>query len=292
MDKATQQLKTVWVNLPVKLKEYIRSDEWWRQLNIVWANYPLTEEQKEKTSDEVLLTLLGLTDQNDLSIAIQTTAGLSAEQAGHLALDLETTVFAPVNDELAELNPLSVDDYRSGLMEIDPAIAKLPQDLQQIILSTDTAEAIQNIGQKYNLHIDQMGGLDDEVGAVMVGETKPDEFVDKIKNRLQVDQPAAEAISREVNEQIFLPIRESLRKLHEQPESKEVIGGVETIQTPKPPTALGTDDLPDKDKLLGEIEKPAAAKTETETIFEKKLGQLFRIPREEVDLDPYLEKPE
>lgn len=179
--------------------------------------------------------------------------------------------------------------------ELEQKYQKLPEDLKEAIIGVKTAETIYDTGQKNALHVDQIGELADEVGLAMLGLTKTEDFVNHIKNRLQIGQTTAEQITREINEQIFLPIRESLMKLHsasanEANEAREAASGVETIQTPGPSTALGASDLPDKDKLLDEIENPA--QTPQDTVFEKKLGQLFRIPREEVDLDPYLEKPE
>ncbi len=271
MDKTEQQLRKVFEELPPKIKEFIRSDEWWRRLNTILPKYQLTAEQIEKVSDEVLLALLGLTDPDDLPTAFQTAAELPVEKAGELALALETAVFAPINEQLSELDPISIDDYRAGLSEMNVALAKLPADLREIILSTDTADYIQNIGKKYNLRIDQMGGLDDEVGAVLVGETRSEEFIDKIKDRLQIDQATASAIAQEVNEQIFVKIREALRNL---PSSAT-------------PEASQDQNAP-----------PVVAAPDTKTIFEEKMGKLFRIPREEVDLsegkasqtkDPYSE---
>jgi len=163
---------------------------------------------------------------------------------------------------------------------------ELPEDLKEAMVEVRTAETIYDIGQKNNLHVDQIGELADEVGLAMLGLTKSDDFLSHIKNRLQIDQNTAEQITREVNEQIFLPIRESLMKLH-----TENNDGVETFPTTQVEASAETEGvLPDKDKLLNEIENPD--KSESDKVFEKKLGQLFRIPREEVDLDPYNEKPQ
>ncbi|MEK7208679.1 MAG: hypothetical protein AAB677_00260 [Patescibacteria group bacterium] len=187
-------------------------------------------------------------------------------------------------------------DYTT--QQLEEKYQSLPEDLKEALVEIRTAETIYNIGQKNNFHIDQIGELADEVGLAMLGLTKPNDFVSHIKNRLQLDQTAAEQIAREANEQIFLPIRESLMKLHSSSEAFEakeahetISGGVETFPSTQIEASAATEGvLPDKDKLLDEIENPN--KTETDKVFEKKLGQLFRIPREEVDLDPYSEKPE
>ena len=177
----------------------------------------------------------------------------------------------------------------------------LPEEIQDVMASMNSTYTIRTIGQKYGLHIDKIGELSDEIGLTMLGLTKSDDFLSHLKNRLQLDQATAEQITREVNGQIFLPIRESLMKLH----ANEVLmlsrgpdqgvgtdsGGVQTFPTTQIEASAATEgELPDKDKLLSEIEN--SNQTETDKTFEKKLGQLFRIPREEVDLDPYSEKTE
>lgn len=183
--------------------------------------------------------------------------------------------------------------------QLETKYQKLPEDVREVMVRAETANAVGNIAKKYNLHIDQAGELADEIGLTMLGLTKSEDFLSHIKNRLQIDQTTAEQITREVNEQIFLPIRESLQKLasrDELPASSfgkrpNETSGVETFPTTQIEASAATEgELPDKDKLLSEIENPD--KSETDKVFEKKLGQLFRIPREEVDLDPYQEKPE
>jgi len=167
----------------------------------------------------------------------------------------------------------------------------LPEEIQDVMASMNSTYTIRTIGQKYGLHIDKIGELSDEIGLTMLGLTKSDDFLVHIKNRLQLDQTTAEQITREVNEQIFLPIRESLMKLHANEATEASAGGIQTFPTTQTEASAATEgELPDKDKLLSEIENPN--QTETDKVFEKKLGQLFRIPREEVDLDPYSEKTE
>ncbi len=160
--------------------------------------------------------------------------------------------------------------------------------------SMDSTNNIRAIGNKYALHVDQIGELGDEIGLVMLGLTKTGDFVTHLIARLGLDRPVAEAIAREVNEQIFLKIRESLQALHNEPASAQGSGeagdanyGVEMLPSTNAPAAAG--GVPDKEEVIDGIENPA--KTPEDSVFEQKMGKLFRIPREEVDLDPYLEKP-
>jgi len=90
----------------------------------------------------------------------------------------------------------------------------LPEDVKQAYGSVEVTEQLQNIGKKHQLHIDQVGALVDEVGWVMIGVTHPSNFVKKVAERLAIDKEQARKIAAEVNEQVFRPIRESLKRIH------------------------------------------------------------------------------
>ncbi len=100
---------------------------------------------------------------------------------------------------------------------------KLPHDLQDAIFSVDTAEAIRAIGEKNKLMIDKIGELADETGLVMLGLSSPSQFIPHLSERLGVSRELAGTISQEINEKIFLLIRESLKKVHgtEEPVPKD-----------------------------------------------------------------------
>ena len=298
MDQTKKQLKDAFDKLPEKLRQYVVVSDWENKLRDILVTQNLTEEQKVEINNEALLALLGVTDPDDLALALRTTAKLSDGQSEQLAQEIGEKIFSPAEDELLELDPINIEDYAAyqalpvGTKE---ALQKLPDDLRKIILSTETADKIQAIGQKYNLHIDQMGALDEEVHNVLFGVSSPSKLTEQIKNRLGIEQSAADKITYDLNEQIFLKIRESLQALHETneaTEANEAIGGVEPIPaSPAPPETLPTD-LPNRDEIMDGIEHPKDTPAiKEDSVFEQKMGKLFRIPREEVDLDPYLEKP-
>src|SRR5437868_2887280 len=91
----------------------------------------------------------------------------------------------------------------------------LPNDVKQAIDSSDVALKLEDLGKKYDLHMDQIGILEEEVGKVMLGITHPDEFVDVIEQKLNIDTDKAIALTTDVNMEIFLSIRESLIKMHD-----------------------------------------------------------------------------
>src|SRR3989344_3565063 len=177
--------------------------------------------------------------------------------------------------------------------QLGEKFGQLPENVQDAIIAVETADIVHDIGTKYALHIDQIGELADEIGLVMLGLTHPNDFVTHIIARLGLDRVIAEAMARDVNEQIFLKIRESLQAL--QPPAASSNDGVEPLPaSPSAPDTLPTD-LPDRDKIIDDIEHPPISPSppvKEDTVFEQKMGKLFRIPREEGDLDPYSEKPD
>ena len=144
--------------------------------------------------------------------------------------------------------------------ELLAAFSKLPEDLQLAIWDLDIEGSIGDIGIGNHLQVDQMGILADHVALSIIG-LEPVSDLAKNLIELGVSGEVINKIVGEVNQEIFLPIRDSMRQMEEA-------------------------------KASGEVRSEASKPADQNTVFEKKLGQLFRIPREEIDLDPYLEKPE
>lgn len=92
----------------------------------------------------------------------------------------------------------------------------LPMDIQEAITSVDSGEAIDDIAKKYSLHIDQIAELGGETGDVLLGISDPMDFVENVSNKLKVDKKMASQIVGDINEKIFVNIKDSLRQIHSQ----------------------------------------------------------------------------
>lgn len=90
----------------------------------------------------------------------------------------------------------------------------LPQELKTAMSSIESSEIIQAIGKKYGLHIDQTGELASETGFVLLGFTKPEDYIRNLKDRLKVDPQKAKEIALEINSRIFSKVKENLKRLH------------------------------------------------------------------------------
>lgn len=74
---------------------------------------------------------------------------------------------------------------------------------------------MQRVSNQHQLHIDQMGTLAEEIDSVLLGLEPSANFVKNIQESLQIDQATAESVAANVNNEIFLKIRESLKQMEE-----------------------------------------------------------------------------
>jgi len=177
--------------------------------------------------------------------------------------------------------------------QIDAQYQKLPTAVKHVIFAVTTAEKIFDTGQKYGLHIDQVGILADEVTYVMLGLTPASQFPQELQRGLGIGENIAAALGRDLNEAIFLPIREEMQSIGK-PDRGELA----------PPTAPAS--LPSAEQVLKEVENPQPAqvliKPAEPDLLEKKLAKTFVLPRVESatkediivgpEVDPYREMPQ
>lgn len=103
--------------------------------------------------------------------------------------------------------------------ELEKQFATAPDMIRQALFSDETSAAVRAIGDKHGLHIDQIGSLADEIGVTMLGLEPASDFIKNIQTRLNISASEAEQIAMEVNKNIFLRLREVMKKPEEIPET-------------------------------------------------------------------------
>lgn len=98
--------------------------------------------------------------------------------------------------------------------QLEELYKKLPEELKSALFSADIAEKIFTIGRKLLLTIEEIGFIGEEVGYFILGLTKPRDFVEKLNSRLDLDEEEAAQLAKDINRQIFLPIRDAFRQAH------------------------------------------------------------------------------
>ncbi len=154
--------------------------------------------------------------------------------------------------------------------QIEEKFRSLPETLQNLIVSVRTAEIIREIGQSHKLHIDQIGKLADEIGFVMMGLTRPNDFMYNIGKKLSLSPDLAKEITKEVDEKIFRQIREELQKM------RGFDGGVNQEKK----EVASVESAPPKEELE---EKPR-------NIFQEKMSGFFKNEKSEEKTQPQNEK--
>lgn len=150
---------------------------------------------------------------------------------------------------------------------IEQKIEGLPEDLRELISNEENALVLEAIGKKHGLYIDKIGELVEETGLVMLGISHPRDFIGVLEKKLGVSREKAVQIAKDVNQQIFSKVRESLKKIHN-------IEGKENskFQVPNSKTETAPpESLPTKEAA---VEKPPSP-------FENKLTEeIHQMPKE------------
>jgi hypothetical protein len=186
--------------------------------------------------------------------------------------------------------------------QIKEQLDNLPEDLRKAIIETDIEQTIFSIGERFKLPIDKRGELFYQTQIFMIGFTRSDQFVKSLTQSLNIDADIAGNIALAVNDQIMVPIRQTL---------KAEIN--DTGNLPLVPKKKFTDEeidklLEDTEKLLNEDEEEpkevnpflvVQKESEPSPIAEKKLTETVTLTPEVTDhslsrediqkVDPYRE---
>jgi len=132
---------------------------------------------------------------------------------------------------------------------IEEQLKKLPANIKQAIANIDMSSYLQELGTKYNLHIDQLGTLSTEIWLVMLGLETFEEFSGNLRKNVGLREGLTESITQDINQRIFLNIRAELQEIQESQKTA-------TLDTDM------TENLNREDVLQG-IEEPHKASTDT-----------------------------
>ena len=129
----------------------------------------------------------------------------------------------------------------------------LPQEIQNAILSVNLSEKLQEISKNNKLMFDKAGLLETETILVLYGIEPLENYTSNLIKNVGLTSIQASVIAHDVNESIFKSIRESLKKINDQIlEEDKMIDD----QNKENSQQKYTEDIPEKDALLSNIENP------------------------------------
>jgi len=91
---------------------------------------------------------------------------------------------------------------------------QLPEDLRQIMFTTETADKVYYVAQKNNLNENQLWWASHTAGMIILGETNIVNFVKTLQEKCKLTEEPARQLARDINQAIFLPVKENLKKIH------------------------------------------------------------------------------
>ena len=94
---------------------------------------------------------------------------------------------------------------------IKEQLKTLPKIIKDAISSVDLGEKIKKIADKNMLHIDQAGDLENETVFVMLGLEPVEDYKENIRKELNISRDRAQAITAEIDKEIFMSIREAIK---------------------------------------------------------------------------------
>lgn len=100
------------------------------------------------------------------------------------------------------------DTIKEGLAELPPYIKTAIQEVRP-------TEKMRLIGESNRLHIDQQTVMEREVMLAMLGLIEGSDFVDVLSKEGGVDTATAQKIATDISNQIFIPIRNAMRRAEE-----------------------------------------------------------------------------
>ena len=190
----------------------------------------------------------------------------------------------------------------------------LPERVRDIANSETTTRALEEIGKKYKLHVDQIGELAFVVGEVFFGKLRPRAFSQGVAERLEISHTMANEITKDVNEAVFLQIQRELHNLYSEEKDTTAEGsgvekeelleaiedtGVDTAKSAEPSFGEGADSrvgqekqekTEGRDELLRQIESPGESLSVTRQVPQSiaTQGSFDARPSEQIIEQPHL----
>jgi hypothetical protein len=104
--------------------------------------------------------------------------------------------------------------------QFNAAYSKLPFVLRQYIADDDLTNITEQVGKEHQLHVDTVGALYRETTNMLLGLINPTQFVGELKS-VGVPEESIGAIVQELNEKVFIPLREKMKNQTQEPEDED-----------------------------------------------------------------------
>jgi len=122
-------------------------------------------------------------------------------------------------------------------IELNANFSALPDGLKTHFASVKIVQKIIEIGEKYQLSKESTSQLSYIIAMVLLGKLNIVNFVKILQKKYDLEREQARQLARDINSEIFLPVKDELKKIHkisEWPRENE-----STNKTPNTPQLNG-----------------------------------------------------
>lgn len=173
-----------------------------------------------------------------------------------------------------------IDNIQNTIQE---RMSQLPQSVRSAISHINYQTQVASLMHKYGLRVDQAGIIDTEIMLVLLGLEHPDSLAQNLVREGHIQKETAEAIMRDINENIFKQIRHELVELYSKEQILSKILNGDSVEAEKKPQQ-STPTRPATAPQNTQPQQPAAQRphgvehTMPGDIAKTKLEQSFRMP--------------
>jgi hypothetical protein len=125
---------------------------------------------------------------------------------------------------------------------------KLPNELKEVIFSSETADNIYDICLRNSIEDDRISEIARYTGRVLLGILPLDEFQETLEKELKLKTEVAEKVAQEINRFVFYPIKSSLEDIYK----VEIAPPAKPKVTPPPKPPEEKPEAPPKEDVYRE----------------------------------------
>lgn len=135
--------------------------------------------------------------------------------------------------------------------DIRQLLAEVPAPVRACFASGKVETVAKNLMQKNQLHIDQGAVVEREIIMLLLGLKDPTEFTQSLAEEARLDKQTIDGIAQDVNEQIFIPLRDEMRK-----GGKEMTAPAKPAEIVRPMTAAVQTSAPPRVNIPSSVSLP------------------------------------
>ena len=256
--------------LPPDAQEVFSSMKWLETLQTISLKYNLNQKQQETLSTETTLVLLGIIHLVEYEENLTNELGLERDPSERMLVEIQDSILKNIRPQLIQAfdanQKVEIEETQNIEQGLDKRFTELPKEIKDVFEKSQYKLTLYNIEYKNKLTIDQMGDLEKNVTNLINGSINPNNFQDFIEKDIKLSPEVITKLINDLNEKIFLKIRESLKlintpteKTPEKVNDSQILNSAGIEIVPEKLELPITEKLPEKrEEILKKIENPDA----------------------------------